>query len=148
METQANRDEQSHSTHINGAKPTSGEYSEAMVDTIFADTLSRGMQNAITSQQNAQMASSTSITNACARILQARASAPIKAPIKVNKANAGSSMKQTEGNQNPDAGSTSPTSPTSKANPKIKVKHAAYWFLGISSACMLVSALYILLKSI
>ena len=51
------------------------KYSIAMVDTIFADTLSRGMQNAITSQQNAQMASSASITNACARILQAKASA-------------------------------------------------------------------------
>lgn len=51
-------------------------YSAAMVDTIFADTLSRGMQNAITSQQNAQMASSSSITNACARILQAKASQP------------------------------------------------------------------------
>lgn len=46
-------------------------YSLEMVDTIFADTLSRGMQNAIISQQNAQMASSSSVTNACARILQA-----------------------------------------------------------------------------
>lgn len=66
---------------INNVKPDSEEYSLAMVDTIFADTLSRGMQNAITSQQNAQMASSTSITNACARILQARASSPVTAPI-------------------------------------------------------------------
>lgn len=66
---------------INNVKPNSEEYSLAMVDTIFADTLSRGMQNAITSQQNAQMASSTSITNACARILQARASSPVTAPI-------------------------------------------------------------------
>jgi len=66
---------------ITNVNPASEEYSVAMVDTIFADTLSRGMQNAITSQQNAQMASSTSITNACARILQARASTPISAPI-------------------------------------------------------------------
>lgn len=48
-------------------------YSLEMVDTIFADTLSRGMQNAIVSQQNAQMASSSSVTHACARILQAQA---------------------------------------------------------------------------
>lgn len=47
-------------------------YSLDMVDTIFADTLSRGMQNAIVSQQNAQMASSSSVTHACARILQAQ----------------------------------------------------------------------------
>jgi len=66
---------------MTNVSPASEEYSVAMVDTIFADTLSRGMQNAITSQQNAQMASSTSITNACARILQARASTPISAPI-------------------------------------------------------------------
>ncbi|CAM3789915.1 hypothetical protein VA7868_00440 [Vibrio aerogenes CECT 7868] len=48
-------------------------YSLDMVDTIFADTLSRGMQNAIVSQQNAQMASSSAVTSACARILQAQA---------------------------------------------------------------------------
>jgi len=56
------------------------QYSLAMVDTIFADTLSRGMQNAITSQQNAQMASASSVTNACARILQAKAK-PIEGSI-------------------------------------------------------------------
>jgi hypothetical protein len=67
---------------LENAKPDTQQYSVAMVDTIFADTLSRGMQNAITSQQNAQMASSTSITNACARILQARATAPITTAIK------------------------------------------------------------------
>jgi hypothetical protein len=54
------------------------DYSIEMIEAIFADSLSRGMQNAIVSQQNAQMASSASITNACARILQAR-SEPIKA---------------------------------------------------------------------
>lgn len=46
-------------------------YSVDVMDTMFADSLSRGMQNAIISQQNAQMASSASITTACARILQA-----------------------------------------------------------------------------
>lgn len=50
-----------------------GNYSLDMIDTMFADSLSRGMQNAITSQQNAQMVSSSSITNACARILQTKA---------------------------------------------------------------------------
>lgn len=57
-------------------------YSLDMVDTIFADTLSRGMQNAIVSQQNAQMASSSSVTHACARILQAQ-SKP-EAAIEIN----------------------------------------------------------------
>lgn len=63
----------------------SEQYSVAMVDTIFADTLSRGMQNAITSQQNAQMASASSVTNACARILQAKAK-PIEGPIQAQGA--------------------------------------------------------------
>ncbi|SHO56634.1 RebB family R body protein [Vibrio quintilis] len=53
-------------------------YSLDMVDTIFADTLSRGMQNAIVSQQNAQMASSSAVTSACARILQAQAKVAVK----------------------------------------------------------------------
>ncbi|CAM3777692.1 RebB family R body protein [Vibrio aquimaris] len=57
-------------------------YSLDVVDTIFADTLSRGMQNAIVSQQNAQMASSSSVTHACARILQAQ-SKP-EAAIEIN----------------------------------------------------------------
>ncbi|MGF1747675.1 RebB family R body protein [Vibrio cionasavignyae] len=65
----------------------SEEYSEAMVDTIFADTLSRGMQNAITSQQNAQMASSTSITSACGRILNAQAASK-KKPTPIKKSTA------------------------------------------------------------
>lgn len=82
MDSLDNAAKQDHSGSIENLKPDSEQYSLTMVDTIFADTLSRGMQNAITSQQNAQMASSTSITNACARILQARASAPISAPIK------------------------------------------------------------------
>jgi hypothetical protein len=54
------------------------DYSIEMIEAMFADSLYRSMQNAIVSQQNAQMASSASITNACARILQAR-SEPIKA---------------------------------------------------------------------
>jgi hypothetical protein len=51
-------------------------YTLDMIDTMFADSLSRGMQNAIISQQNAQMASSASIINACARILQAKSDVP------------------------------------------------------------------------
>ncbi|AQM69928.1 hypothetical protein Vca1114GL_03502 [Vibrio campbellii] len=61
------------SAHSAVERVQDGNYSLDMVDTIFADTLSRGMQNAIISQQNAQMASSSSVTNACARILQAQA---------------------------------------------------------------------------
>ena len=61
------------STEALNRESSAEQYSLAMVDTIFADTLSRGMQNAITSQQNAQMASASSVTNACARILQAKA---------------------------------------------------------------------------
>ena len=55
------------------------DYSVDMIDTMFADSLSRGMQNAIISQKNAQMASSASITNASARILQARSELTKKA---------------------------------------------------------------------
>lgn len=79
MDLLNHKETQDQAESITNIKPGSEEYSVTMVDTIFADTLSRGMQNAITSQQNAQMASSTSITNACARILQARASSPAKA---------------------------------------------------------------------
>ena len=79
MDLLNHKETQDQAESITNIKPGSEEYSVTMVDTIFADTLSRGMQNAITSQQNAQMASSTSITNACARILQARASAPATA---------------------------------------------------------------------
>jgi len=81
MDSSNPQDEKTGQATLENAKPDTEQYSVAMVDTIFADTLSRGMQNAITSQQNAQMASSTSITNACARILQARATTPITAPI-------------------------------------------------------------------
>lgn len=81
MDSSTPLDEKMGQGTLENAKPDTEQYSVAMVDTIFADTLSRGMQNAITSQQNAQMASSTSITNACARILQARATTPITAPI-------------------------------------------------------------------
>ena len=56
--------------------PSKSSYSVDMIDTMFADSLSRGMQNAIISQQNAQMASSASITSACARILQAASEQP------------------------------------------------------------------------
>ena len=81
MDLLNHKEPQDQAESIKNIKPDSEEYSVTMVDTIFADTLSRGMQNAITSQQNAQMASSTSITNACARILQARATTPVTAPV-------------------------------------------------------------------
>ncbi|WP_421846568.1 RebB family R body protein [Marinomonas sp.] len=70
------------SQNSNENEPSKNNYSLEVVDTIFADTLSRGMQNAIVSQQNSQMASSSSVTNACARILQAQAnkSGPITMP--------------------------------------------------------------------
>ncbi len=71
---------------INGntSEQEGDQYSSAMVDTIFADSLSRGMQNAITSQQNAQMAASSAITHVCASILQARPKSsvlPAEAPV-------------------------------------------------------------------
>jgi len=60
-------------TDDNAGEQSTKNYSVDMIETMFSDSLARGMQNAIISQQNAQMASSASITNACARILQARA---------------------------------------------------------------------------
>jgi len=43
-----------------------------MVETTFAETLGLSMHNAITNQQSSQMTTSASITNACARLLQAQ----------------------------------------------------------------------------
>lgn len=42
-----------------------------MVDSTFAETIGLSMHNAVTSQMNAQMAASASVTNACARLLKA-----------------------------------------------------------------------------
>ena len=42
-----------------------------LVETTFAETLGLSMHNAISNQQSSQMTTSASITNACARLLQA-----------------------------------------------------------------------------
>lgn len=42
-----------------------------LVETTFAETLGLSMHNAVTSQQSSQMTTAASITNACARLLQA-----------------------------------------------------------------------------
>ena len=42
----------------------------SMVEATLAETLGLSMHNAITNQQSAQMTTSASITNACARLLQ------------------------------------------------------------------------------
>ncbi|WP_038183820.1 RebB family R body protein [Vibrio rhizosphaerae] len=46
------------------AQPTS------LLETTLADTLGLSMYNAITSQQQSQMTTAASVTNACARLLQ------------------------------------------------------------------------------
>jgi len=48
-----------------------------LVETTFAETLGLSMHNAISNQQSSQMTTSASITNACARLLQAPM--PVKA---------------------------------------------------------------------
>ncbi len=89
-----------HQDDVPATLANSEQYSEAMVDTIFADTLSRGMQNAITSQQNAQMASSTSITSACGRILNAHAAAKKNNPTPENKAQEGKKNRTAQSGAN------------------------------------------------
>ncbi len=42
-----------------------------LVETTFAETIGLSMHNAISNQQSSQMTTSASITNACARLLQA-----------------------------------------------------------------------------
>jgi len=92
MSTQPQDPSASETKGVDSIKLNSKAYSVDMIETMFADSLSRGMQNAIISQQNAQMASSASITNACARILQARSDAsttdatpPANAEVKIPK---------------------------------------------------------------
>lgn len=50
------------------AQPTS------LLETTLADTLGLSMYNAITSQQQSQMTTAASVTNACARLLQTQTS--------------------------------------------------------------------------
>jgi hypothetical protein len=44
----------------------------SLLDTTLADTLGLSMHNAVTSQQQSQMTTAASVTNACARLLQTR----------------------------------------------------------------------------
>ena len=64
------------------SNPFSGEPT-GLVETTFAETLGLSMHNAVTTQQSAQMTTAASITNACARLLQAPVPA---APAKKEKA--------------------------------------------------------------
>jgi len=56
------------------------------VETTFAETLGLSMHNAITNQQSSQMTTSASITNACARLLQAQTPIPKSKKAPVSKA--------------------------------------------------------------
>lgn len=47
------------------------EQSTGLVETTLAETLGLSMHNAITNQKSSQMTTAASITNACARLLQA-----------------------------------------------------------------------------
>ena len=42
-----------------------------LLETTFAETLGLSMHNAVSNQQSSQMTTSASVTNACARLLQA-----------------------------------------------------------------------------
>ncbi len=53
-----------------------------LVETTLAETLGLSMHNAVSNQQSAQMTASASITNACARLLQAPVPAKIKSAQK------------------------------------------------------------------
>lgn len=55
-----------------------------LVETTLAETLGLSMHNAVTSQQSSQMTTAASITNACARLLQATKMPPAR--IKEKKA--------------------------------------------------------------
>ncbi|AWB67499.1 hypothetical protein C2869_14090 [Saccharobesus litoralis] len=46
--------------------------STGLVETTFAETLGLSMHNAIVNQQSSQMTTAASVTNACARLLQAQ----------------------------------------------------------------------------
>jgi hypothetical protein len=64
------------------SNPFSGQPT-GLVETTFAETLGLSMHNAVTTQQSSQMTTAASITNACARLLQAPV--PV-APAKKEKA--------------------------------------------------------------
>lgn len=109
-------------------------YSVEMVDTIFADTLSRGMQNAIVSQHNAQMASSSSVTNACARILQAKSNKMI--PLPAN--NAESAELFDEGSDTTPKAKKKVCSRYKRAQRKVKRAYVATAMVTLSSLVSLI----------
>lgn len=52
------------------ANPFSNQ-ATGLLETTFAETLGLSMHNAVSNQQSSQMTTSASVTNACARLLQA-----------------------------------------------------------------------------
>ncbi|QMV15481.1 Killing trait [Vibrio spartinae] len=62
------------------AQPTS------LLETTLADTLGLSMYNAITNQQQSQMTTAASVTNACARLLQTQSPEMSASPRKDSKA--------------------------------------------------------------
>lgn len=83
----------SDNANANSADPSAGEENQgpfpavsnpcsnqptSLVETTFAETLGLSMHNAVTSQQSSQMTTAASITNACARLLQASKLPPAK----------------------------------------------------------------------
>ncbi|WCN09853.1 RebB family R body protein [Marinomonas mediterranea] len=49
-----------------------------LLETTLTDTLGLSMHNAVTNQQQSQMTTAASVTNACARLLQTKSAEPIK----------------------------------------------------------------------
>lgn len=84
-----------HSPSVSGAM---SEQTTSMVETTLVDTLGLSMHNAVTSQQNAQITTAASITNACARLLQAGApaGAPAASPQEAEPAEPGTPPTQEE----------------------------------------------------
>lgn len=63
-------DEQNNTNQVPEENHPFSQQSTSMVEATLAETLGLSMHNAITNQQSAQMTTSASITNACARLLQ------------------------------------------------------------------------------
>ncbi|WP_047042712.1 RebB family R body protein [Vibrio mexicanus] len=55
--------------------------STSLLETTLSDTLGLSMHNAVTTQQQSQMTTAASITNACARLLQTQAKPSGIAPV-------------------------------------------------------------------
>lgn len=72
-----------------------------MLETTLTDTLGLSMHNAIMSQQQSQMTTAASITNACARLLQAQppVATPAAAASPVNSASAAKGDAEEGGEQ-------------------------------------------------